>query len=372
MQLLDERGRLFGRVNVVDAAVVVVVITVLVAGIAVVTGGSGTEDDGAAGDHATVLVHGGGAMAVENGTTFRVEDRQERFRVTDAARVVTGNGSTALVARVALDCGDGGLLGNDGGCGVTPGDRLPARGQSRTADLEVLRVGSGSALNLSWTPVLARATVPAGPAAAVDENDTIHVHGDPVVEIERATTFLKTNSSDRRLRLGLRVRTLSGETSTPEPIRTGSRVGLETDRYRFDVDVGTVGRARAPGERVERTLTLQWREVDPAVAAAVETGDRLRGTSGPTRVVARESGPARVVVQDSEGQLHERDHPRLRRVTLEVETTVRRYDDALWFQDRRLEIGRTVVLDAGDATVVGEVVAVDGSGNADTNATASG
>ena len=40
MELIDERGRLFGRVNVVDALVVLLVAAVVVAGVALVAGGS--------------------------------------------------------------------------------------------------------------------------------------------------------------------------------------------------------------------------------------------------------------------------------------------------------------------------------------------
>jgi hypothetical protein len=41
MGLIDERGRLFGRVNVIDALVVLLAVAVVAAGVALVAGGAG-------------------------------------------------------------------------------------------------------------------------------------------------------------------------------------------------------------------------------------------------------------------------------------------------------------------------------------------
>ena len=44
MAIIDEEGRLFGTVNIIDALVVLFVIAIAVAGVALVTGGSGDTD----------------------------------------------------------------------------------------------------------------------------------------------------------------------------------------------------------------------------------------------------------------------------------------------------------------------------------------
>jgi hypothetical protein len=44
MDILDEQGRIFGRVNIIDALVVLFALAVIVAGAALVFGGGGTDD----------------------------------------------------------------------------------------------------------------------------------------------------------------------------------------------------------------------------------------------------------------------------------------------------------------------------------------
>ena len=107
MEVLDDSGRLFGMVNVVDALVVLFVVAVAVAGAALVFGG-----DGAAGtepeqtNHAIVeytlpansMVEYGGVNA-----TLTPVDGGDSFGVREATHSTTPDGSVHVVASVAYD-----------------------------------------------------------------------------------------------------------------------------------------------------------------------------------------------------------------------------------------------------------------------------
>ena len=85
VELIDDRGNLFGRVNVVDALVVLLVVAVAVAGIALVLGGSGGS---------------GGTQAETNETVVYVDFQSQPVEPYVAGAVPEGSIETANVSRI--------------------------------------------------------------------------------------------------------------------------------------------------------------------------------------------------------------------------------------------------------------------------------
>ncbi|MFB6112988.1 MAG: DUF4330 family protein [Halodesulfurarchaeum sp.] len=104
MPILDDQGRIFGVVNVIDALVVLLVLAVAVAGVALLTGSGGTQPQpdtetryatvniGSAPDFIANAVSVGDEMTAKGGT----------LTITDILRTAAGENAQHMVARVKI------------------------------------------------------------------------------------------------------------------------------------------------------------------------------------------------------------------------------------------------------------------------------
>lgn len=355
MGLVDDDGRFLGTVNVVDALVVVLVLGVGVAGAAFVVGGGGGTAAGAD-RYATLTVPDDGPTArFPEGTELTTAGRDRPLVVTDTRRVVLPNGSVRTAIRVRGRSG-GGLLGSDPGLSLQHGDRLRTTGTSESLSLRVVRTGNRSALSTHRVGVVARATADPATATRVRRaSDEPAATGDRAVRLVRTDSFV-TTGGNRRLRLGLDLRML--DTGDAVPMRAGTAVPVVVDELATEAEVVTVGRTTPPGDRVNRTVVVRVARVERPVAGTLAVGDRTVGTNHPATVTGVTVRPAPMVVTDAEGRVHERAHPRLRTVTLRLSAPVREYGGSLWYQDERLRVGRSLLLDTGRVALEGRVIGI--------------
>jgi hypothetical protein len=356
MGLVDDDGRFLGTVNVVDALVVVLVLGVGAAGAAFVVGGGGGGTAAGADRYATLTVPDDGPSArFPEGTELAIAGLDQSLVVTDSRRVVLPNGSVRTAIRVRGRSG-GGLLGSDPGLSLQHGDRLRTTGTSESLSLRVVRTGNRSALSTHRVGVVARATADLATATRIRRASSEPAGtGDRAVRLLRTDSF-PTTGRDRRLRLGLDLRML--DTGDAVPMRAGTAVPVVVDELATEAEVVTVGRTTPPGDRVNRTVVVRVANVERPVAGTLSTGDRTVGTNHPATVTGVTVRPAPMVVTDAEGLVHERAHPRLRTVTLRLSAPVRQYGGSLWYQDERLRVGRSLLLDTGRVALEGRVIGI--------------
>lgn len=365
MRIVDDEGRLFGRVNVVDAAVAVVVVLAV----------------GGAGVVALDAVVGGGDPATRYATVdlgdqpAAVADRieagdasvdGESVTVTDVY-VGPGEGdNVSVVVRARLD---GTLAGGSdaaasgfkvGGDPVRRGDDIDLEAPAYDAGGTVLRLEeSGESLGTGTLSVLVEANLPEATRAAVESGDTYRVDGRPVATVERTVFPPVGNESARTDLVGLELRTIEHSGSTyfgGTPVRTGRTVGFETSRYSFAGTVTRWGSASPPGERTTTAATVVLRGVAPNVADGIEAGMvERRGDAVTATVTDARTSPATVVLTSEGGDIYERDHPRKVDVTIDVDLRTRRTDSGLQFHARPLREGSNVTLDLGTTTASGTV-----------------
>ena len=139
-------------------------------------------------------------------------------------------------------------------------------------------------------------------------------------------------------------------------LRPGVGLSLETGDYRAEGRIVSLDEAGESVATTVATAEVTLANVRPAVADAISEGMEGGGAgSSPVRVVDEHVEPGVLVVTDADGEVHERDHPRRRTVTLTVELTVRETAAGLRYQGLRLNIGQTVVLDLESVVVEGTV-----------------
>lgn len=375
MDVIDEHGRLFGVVNVIDALVVLLVAAVVVAGVALVlqepepappgpetvtryatiTFGEKPPDVAesiAPGDRAR-LADGGTGNASAGGVN-----------VTDLYRVPGQNEKIFVVARVAMTghLRDGSFEVD--GQPIRIGSAVTIVGDAYGLEGRITALNrSGERLATGATPVVLEATVPTAVASTITTGDAIRGGSVTGGTVESVSVYPTGTADKRRVHLGVRLRTRStpaGPEYAGRPVRVGQTRTVVPGDTAVKGTVLALGTATPPGESTSVRVRVAWNDVPPALAGAVTANatEQLRGDTT-ARVVDRRLTPESVVVRADNGTVHRRDHPRLKNVTLTVDLAARRTDEGLQFHGRRLHLGRTIVLEFQDITVEGQVIGMD-------------
>jgi hypothetical protein len=109
-------------------------------------------------------------------------------------------------------------------------------------------------------------------------------------------------------------------------------------------------------ENTTTTVTFEITGVQPYVADAIPEGPVE--SDGIAAVENKTVQPTEVVVEDQNGDLHERTHPKKKTVTLQLTLNTTTTDDDIIFNDEPLEVGRDLTLDFGPVTVQGSVTSL--------------
>lgn len=241
MEVIDDEGRLFGVLNVVDAVAVLLVVAVVVAGVSLVLGGG--EDAAREPDleNRTVSLAVG---QVSPGVAALVEPGPVTVGGNDATvtdvYVTPGNGESALLfvrLRLPGRATDEGFLvdGSPVRYGskvtvVTPEYQLTGTVEDRQAD---------ESFTTETRTVTLEANVSRATAEAVSPGDTQRI-GDVTVATVTAVDVTGGNDDRRTITVTLDVLgRLEGETFTyaGRPVRLGSRLAVRTAHYQFAGEV---------------------------------------------------------------------------------------------------------------------------------------
>lgn len=243
MDFIDDRGRLFGAVNVVDALVVLFVLAVVVAGAAVAFGGGGTgppDDDSA---HRIVTVDLGThpeyvAQLLEPGNvTVAGVDAS----ITDVYRTPSGDG-VRLVAKATVP-GETTPAGfRLDGTLVRYGTRVALATPEYRIGGNVLAVDQTETFDTRQVDATVRANVSTAVADAIETGDAQRIAGESVATVEGVE---RVDSDGERviLRVDLSLVTLPRDDSYRyggAPVRIGRELAFQTTRYEFEGEVVAV------------------------------------------------------------------------------------------------------------------------------------
>lgn len=238
MEILDEQGRLFGRVNVVDALVVLFAVAVIVAGAALVFGDSPAsepqpepEPDEAtlyvtlvsSGDATTVLEPGEVQL---DGTAANISDVHQ----------TTGPRSYLRIALDGSETDDGFRFQDDR---VRLGDTYTVTNVVTRTESRVIERDVQPEFEEQTTPVTVETTVRTPIASATSEGDEQRV-GDATVLRVTSTETTRVNETHTNLRASLELETRVVE-GVPHygtrPVRLGRVIEVSTDDYEFDAEI---------------------------------------------------------------------------------------------------------------------------------------
>lgn len=236
MEVLDEQGRLFGRVNVVDALVVLFAVAVVVAGAALVLGDNpepapGDEPEATtmyvtleAGDEAATALEPGGIQL--DGASANVTDVHRTH----------GPRTYLRVALNGTETDDGFRFGGDR---VRLGDTHTVTDNATRTGSRVVERDVEPEFETGTTTVAVETTLRTPVADAVAEGDEGRV-GDATVLTVASTETEPVNDTHTALRATLELETRTVE-DVPyygdRPVRLGREVEVATDDYEFDAEI---------------------------------------------------------------------------------------------------------------------------------------
>jgi hypothetical protein len=376
MNLIDDKGRLFGTVNIIDALAVLLVLAVVAAGAAFVlqpsgqtpasTGTNGTgQDTTSATRYATLDLGTQPSYVAERITAGDINTTVGgNLTVTDVYRT-PADGGVHVWTRVELD---GHFVERDNESGFTFGESMLKPGSALDVDTEEYIV-NGTVHEISRqnpslpggsADVVLRTTTSADKAAAIHEGDSFTVANGTVATIKSVEVYPTGDASKKRVVLGMTLGTLAADGQQRflgRPVQIGQNVPFRTDAYQLTGQIAHRGDTTLPGERTTTTATIKLSSLSPEIADGITVGmveridDRVNA-----EIVDRRVEPATVVVTSQDGEIHEREHPRKKDVTLTVELDARRTDAGLYFHGQQIQEGNGVVLDLDSITTKGQVI----------------
>jgi hypothetical protein len=367
MELLDEDGRLFGVVNVIDALVVLLLVAVLVAGVALVDPFGGGEG---ATRYATVEFDrqpGFVADQVSVGDRMAAGPQGGNVTVTDVY-VTPGRdeANATVVARLQVSGELAEVEGQPGRAFTYGGERLPA-GSGFTLDTGAYTMRgrltaispANETLPTSVTPVRIETTVASTTAEAVETGDQYRLAGRTLAAITDVESYPVGDPNRRFLSIGVELRTITqggNERFAGRQVTLGSTLPFRTGEYNVTGRVVQRGSTELPGRAETTTIEVEVEGVKPAVADQLRPGvtESIRGrTTATVTAVSREN--ATVVLRSEGGDIFAREHPVNEDVDLTLELATRRTNNTLRFHGDQLAVGRGVTLEFGTVRVNGTV-----------------
>lgn len=112
-----------------------------------------------------------------------------------------------------------------------------------------------------------------------------------------------------------------------------------------------------PVETEPVVLEVTADDVEPYVAEAVPAPGPIEGENV-SRLRNVSVSPTQVVTTDSDGDVHLRDHPRLKRIDVTVEVAAVRRNGTVRYADRRIYPGRKITVDLDTVVFRGKVTTI--------------
>lgn len=365
MNVIDDQGRLFGLINVIDALVIFVVVAVVVAGLVFVfTAGPDTSPDTTT-RYVTLDLGTQPAYVSTLVTESDVVESSERgnLTITDVYVTDSSDGRHLYVrAMISAETNNQNNLLYDGGP-LRVGRELSLETDEYETSGTITDIdSSGSDLPISNTDVLLRTTTGIDLIQSLKENTVYRVDGHTVATIRSVTAYRTANPEQVQAYIGITYRTYQtndGPQFAGQTVRRGATLPFESNAYPFEGTVLRVGSLSQRGRVSTRTVQLEMENVDPDLASSLHEGlTEGVGDDIIAEVTAVEVEPATVVLTSQDGNVYRREHPVNKDVTITAEIRVREAWAGPRFKADEIQQGRTIVLNFGTVAIEAEVVTV--------------
>jgi hypothetical protein len=348
--ILDDEGRLFGLVNVVDLLVILLVLAVVAAGATLLLSDSGQADA----RHVTMDLGEQPAFIAEQitaGDSFEPEGTNQSVTVTDVYRY-EGEEGTNVIVRATVR---GSVTEPDTseeptfqfrGTELRIGEPFSLRTSEYNVEGQLTQIQrSGESLPTQQTEFTMEATVSPSTADEIDVGDEYQVGGVTLAEITAVQRFPASTNGSRMLLVGVSARTIDqgGIEFDGSPLRVGTTAPFRGASYEITGEVSRRGTSDI--ETARRPFVVET-DVPARVAEDITVGDEYR--LGDESLVRIEST-----------SFYTTEEPDRRRGILGVSVATREDDGTVMFGDRELRLNRSIPIRTGEYDITGEIVRRD-------------
>jgi len=341
MEVIDDEGRLFGAVNVVDALVVLLVLAVVVAGVALVVFDS-EEPTPTDTTYVTLDLGTQPAYIVEElneGDTYSPSSNAQ-LTITDV-HLTPQDGNTKVIVRAEL-------VGTPSDGGIAYDGAPPRLGRTLTiatnryqVDGQIRAVGGSDTLARADRTVVLRDRIPAADARALAAGDEIRVAGRTVATIEDLAVYATNNPDQHIVYLQTTLATHRQQNEARfggQPVRRGQTIRLPGDGYTI---AGTIERVGGGLARDDADVLIQ-ETID------IETADRL--AEGDAAVVA---GNTTATVEHVE--LYGTTNPERKRAFIGLSLDTVGHGERPRFGQTPIQTGRSITFRTPEYTISGPI-----------------
>lgn len=363
MEIIDDSGRLFGYINIVDLLVVLLVASVLIAGAALVFGSDSSNQTNEStyvtldlGTHNSQVVN-----QLSVGDSFSPSANSE-LRITDLYITPGGDGAFQVFARINIT----GEVSEDAfqydGAPLRFGRELIITTDRYEVNGSIISTGNGSTLSTATTQALVEAEIDDETSSRIAEGDSIRFDDYNVATVETVARYGTADPGRQKVLVGLSLNTLSihdqqyfGST----PVQPGKEIPIQTNSYSFNGTIDRVGTASIPGTPITRTVTLRETGVHQTIAESYESGMVEQwGETTIARVTDVNVTRSRVLIYGSDDELISYFSPTKRDLTVTAELAMHRTEHGYRFKGEPVQIGSEIVLDLDDRTLEATIVAM--------------
>lgn len=351
-KILDEEGRLFGLLNIIDLLVVLLFLAVVVTGVVLLL-----PSDNESGTRFATVDMGtqpdSVAEAIDSGDEWIPEEASSSLRITDVYRFDTEEGTQVIVrARIngtVIEPADPDEQPTFlfRGQPLRLGQELSIRTKEYSTSGTVQRVQqSGKTLPLTESGFVLETILSPQEAEEIDAGDQFKIAGKTVAEVDDIAVFPqeeRDGEGERYALVGLQATTIErgGDTFFGNTqLSVGRTVTFEGDGY--EVSGSVLSRGTTTIDTEQHPFVIQT-TVPTSVADTIRTGDTY------------EIG-GRTVVSVETVTVYPTENANTRRVALGVAAQVQNEDGTLLFGDRQLRTGSSVPVETGAYSISGDIV----------------
>lgn len=329
MSIIDDDGRLFGVVNLIDLLVGLLVLAILVAGAVFLMAPAPdvgeryvTLDLGPQPDHVI--------NAIERGDLVTYDGLSDNLTITDTY-VYQNDGEAAIMVRalasgsVEFDESRDREVFSFLGDPLRPGRTLDVSTPEYAVAGEVIGIGSEETFNTDRTEVVLRTMVDPATAETVTVGDTFGVGVHTVGEVIAIQAY-PGNATTNLAYLGLSLNTVEVNDRLRfghQRLTLGSTIDIQTESYSLSGEIVQRGDAAIETESTELLLEAA---VPTDVADSIEAGDSVIFAGSTLMTID-------AVTQYATG------NPATKRVFMGVTAELRIVDDNPFFGDRHVRVG---------------------------------
>ncbi len=353
MPIVDEKGRLFGKINIIDLIVILFIVLVIIVGFKYLLSGSEQE---------YVPVY----FKVDN-----VEpDIVESLKIGDVVFDSNGNEIAIIndlellenhqlfVTADVLVINDKDIFIFENEYVLKANNKIKLETQSMVLNGEVILVNKTPITKLDNLTISVH--ISSNNLEDLLETEYIYDYfGNEIAKIERINSIV-TSGTNKIVDMDIVIKTkrIGGERYFQgQSIRLSNSLRFLTDDLLFS---GVIVEVKdEPTNSIPKEIKIKIYDIYPWLVDAMGVGDtELSQGKVNAEIIGIEIVPAEMIVETHTGEVYKRDHPVNKDVTLIVELQVEQRHDEYYFHNYKVKIGQEISLDLGDVEFTGMIIEV--------------